>query len=875
MEKNSLLLPLFCALFLTPFFHGGLFASAFGVKDGSEQWGYIRVRPKAHMFWWLYKSPNRVNDPSKPWPIVLWLQGGPGASGVGIGNFEEVGPLDTFLNPRNSTWLQKTDLLFVDNPVGTGYSFVEDESALVKTDDEAALDLTTLLMKIFNRNKSLQNRVLYIVAESYGGKYAVTTALTALKAIESGMLKLKLGGVALGDSWISPEDFVLSWGPLLKDVSRLDNNGLAKSNRLARLIKQQLADGQFVEATNSWGQLEQVISDNSNNVDFYNFLLDNGMDPISTVSALQSTKGISLNRYSRYLNSRKFSPGGDGDLDTLMNDVIRRKLRIIPANVTWGSQSSQVFSSLEGDFMKPRIHEVDELLAKGVNVTVYNGQIDLICSTKGTEAWIQKLKWHGLKEFLSLDRTPLYCGNDTRTRGFTKSHKNLHFYWILGAGHFKLICFGGNVKAHIELIILQTLASWPILLWPQARYISAGHLASAFGTADGSEEWGYVEVRPKAHMFWWHYKSPYRVDDPSKPWPIILWLQGGPDSPVGTGYSYVEDVNLAVKTDEDAATDVTTLLKELFNGNKTLQESPLYIVAESYGGKFAVTLGLSALKAIEDGTLKLKFGGVALGDSWISPEDYVESWGPLLKTVSRINNGALTTSNSLVQEIRQQISGGLFEEATETWGELENVISNGSNDVDFYNFMLDSDSDPVSVVSALPTRMSTDISYSSYLDYRKSLSASSSAGLPALMNGVIRDKLKIIPAKVSWGGQDGIVFPAMAGDFMKPRIDEVDELLAIGVNVTVYNGQVDLICATPGTEAWIEKLKWGDLNKFLSMDRTPLYCDVSGGEHVTKAFTKSYMNFHFYWILGAGHFVPVDQPCMSLKMIGSITQSPN
>ena len=38
-----------------------------------------------------------------------------GASGVGIGNFEEVGPLDTDLKPRNSTWLQKADLLFVVN----------------------------------------------------------------------------------------------------------------------------------------------------------------------------------------------------------------------------------------------------------------------------------------------------------------------------------------------------------------------------------------------------------------------------------------------------------------------------------------------------------------------------------------------------------------------------------------------------------------------------------------------------------------------------------------------------------------------------------------------------------------------------------------
>lgn len=29
-------------------------------------------------------------------------------------------------------------------------------------------------------------------------------------------------------------------------------------------------------------------------------------------------------------------------------------------------------------------------------------------------------------------------------------------------------------------------------------------------------------------MFWWHYRSPYRTQDPDKPWPIVLWLQGGP-----------------------------------------------------------------------------------------------------------------------------------------------------------------------------------------------------------------------------------------------------------------------------------------------------------------------------------------------------------
>ncbi|KAF5819789.1 putative carboxypeptidase C [Helianthus annuus] len=420
--------------FFLPLFNGGL-AMAGGTPDGSEKWGYVEVRPKAHMFWWYYKSPYRTQDPNNPWPVILWLQGGPGASGVGTGNFEEVGPLDSFLKPRNSTWLTKADLLFVDNPVGTGYSFVEDENLLVKTDEEAATDLTTLLTEIFNRNETLQKSPLYIVAESYGGKFAVTLGLSALKAIEDKKLKLIFGGIALGDTWISPEDFVASWGPLLKDISRIDDNGLIESNSLVEKIKQQIANGKLKDATETWSDLEDVIDANTNSVDFYNFLLDSGMDPVS-MTATELVRTTPRKRYLRYLDSLKTSPGENGDLDLLMNGVIRKKLGIIPNDVEWGGQSGLVFQHLEGDFMRPRINEVDELLNKGVNVTIYSGQLDVICSTKGTHAWVEKLKWEGLKTFLSIDRIPLYCGHSKITKGFTKSYKNLHFYWILEAGHF-------------------------------------------------------------------------------------------------------------------------------------------------------------------------------------------------------------------------------------------------------------------------------------------------------------------------------------------------------------------------------------------------------------------------------------------------------
>ncbi|KAJ1296858.1 hypothetical protein BS78_01G334600 [Paspalum vaginatum] len=409
-----------------------------GTPDGSERWGYVEVRPKAHLFWWYYKSPQRTSTPTKPWPTVLWLQGGPGASGVGLGNFLEVGPLDVDLKPRNSTWLQKADLIFVDNPVGVGYSYVEDDSLLVTTDWQQAADATALLRALVQELPTLRSSPLFLVAESYGGKYAATLGASVARAVRAGELKITLGGVALGDSWISPEDFTLSYTPLLLSVSRLDDNAGGEASKKAQKIKDQIAAGQFEASQGSWIDLLDLIDTKSGNVDMYNFLLDSGMDPVSadtlTAGSSPTPSSVQAVKYSAYLVGSQGS--GSNTIDDIMNGVIKEKLRIVPKDLKWVEVSTAVYNALVNDFMKPRIDEVDELLSYGVNVTVYNGQLDVICSTDGAEAWVQKLKWDGLKSFLSLPRQSLYCGQSQGTKAFVRSYKNLHFYWILGAGHF-------------------------------------------------------------------------------------------------------------------------------------------------------------------------------------------------------------------------------------------------------------------------------------------------------------------------------------------------------------------------------------------------------------------------------------------------------
>jgi carboxypeptidase C (cathepsin A) len=66
-------------------------------------------------------------------PVLLWLQGGPGASSL-FGMFTEIGSfnVDSAFNivPREVSWNQDHHLLYLDNPIGTGFSFTNSLEAM-------------------------------------------------------------------------------------------------------------------------------------------------------------------------------------------------------------------------------------------------------------------------------------------------------------------------------------------------------------------------------------------------------------------------------------------------------------------------------------------------------------------------------------------------------------------------------------------------------------------------------------------------------------------------------------------------------------------------------------------------------------------------
>lgn len=169
------------------------------------------------MFYWLYYTTANVSTYTDR-PLVIWLQGGPGASSTGYGNFEELGPLDLDNNERDFTWVKDVNVLFIDNPVGSGFSYVDSSKYLTTDNKMIADDLVTLMKGFYKKHPEFKTVPLHIFCESYGGKMAAEFALELDRAIKKGEIESNLKSVGLGDSWIAPIVSVYSWAPLLLNM---------------------------------------------------------------------------------------------------------------------------------------------------------------------------------------------------------------------------------------------------------------------------------------------------------------------------------------------------------------------------------------------------------------------------------------------------------------------------------------------------------------------------------------------------------------------------------------------------------------------------------------------------------------------------------
>ncbi|AQK53807.1 carboxypeptidase C precursor [Zea mays] len=137
--------------------------------------GYVTVN-ETHgraLFYWFFEA---TASPDKK-PLVLWLNGGPGCSSIGYGEAEELGPFlvqkgKPELRWNNYSWNTEANLMFLESPVGVGFSYTNTSSDLLQLGDKiTADDAYKFLLNWFKRFPQYRSHDFYIAGESYAGHY--------------------------------------------------------------------------------------------------------------------------------------------------------------------------------------------------------------------------------------------------------------------------------------------------------------------------------------------------------------------------------------------------------------------------------------------------------------------------------------------------------------------------------------------------------------------------------------------------------------------------------------------------------------------------------------------------------------------------------
>jgi cathepsin A (carboxypeptidase C) len=113
--------------------------------------GWLDVGSK-HIFFWYFESQDKPTVD----PLLLWLTGGPGGSGM-IGMLQENGPC--LINEHgNGTvyneygWSKNANVIYVDQPAGVGFSYIDEGTPVPGDSFTAAQDMwvTSILHKAVN-----------------------------------------------------------------------------------------------------------------------------------------------------------------------------------------------------------------------------------------------------------------------------------------------------------------------------------------------------------------------------------------------------------------------------------------------------------------------------------------------------------------------------------------------------------------------------------------------------------------------------------------------------------------------------------------------------------------------------------------------------
>lgn len=382
-------------------------------KVKEKQWaGYLPVTDKndAFIYFWFFESQG---NPAKD-PVVIWLNGGPGSSSF-LGLFAENGPYkiqqdrpyvdNLYLVDNPYSWNKNASYLMIDQPAGTGLSYVTDPKESARTEQEATDQLYRGLQAFFERWPEYRERDLYIFGESFAGVYIPMLATVILDNNDREKKPhINLKGIGIGDGFVIPY------------IQESTYSDYAYAHGLIGLTEKQEADRLYDHCARAIKESQPVTTREADKI------CNRIEEYISKVSGGTNVYDVRLN--------------GDYNFDIigkyLDQPEVRKALYISPRVKTWKETSKRIAYLLEiGEqnsyaYLYPPLFET-------LPVLIYNGIYDMDCNFIGTDAWISALDWSYKEQFLQQERRPWL--NQGQLAGHVRSYRHLTQVLVLGAGH--------------------------------------------------------------------------------------------------------------------------------------------------------------------------------------------------------------------------------------------------------------------------------------------------------------------------------------------------------------------------------------------------------------------------------------------------------
>ncbi|KAI0108162.1 alpha/beta-hydrolase [Daldinia grandis] len=392
--------------------------------------GHVEITPEhnGNIFFWHFQNQHIANRQR----TVIWLNGGPGCSSED-GALMEIGPYrlkdENTLQYNNGSWNEFANLLFVDNPVGTGYSYV-DTNSFVQNLDDMASQFVTFLEKWYNLFPEYEHDDLYIAGESFAGQHIpyIAKAILERNKLPQTQTPWNLKGLLIGNGWISPPEQYEAYVSFA-----YEKNIVTKGSDLAARI-----EAQYRECK------KDLASSGAHRVD-----VDTCEKVLQEILRLTQTKGSGgnnecFNMYDVRLKDVYPSCGMNWPPDLEFVTPYLRKPEVVSAlhidqnkATGWAECNGLVGNALRGNAGKPSIEFLPDLI-KEVNVLLFSGAEDLICNHLGTEAFISNMQWNGGKGF------ELSPGNWAPRRdwtfegepaGFWQEARNLTYVLLYNSSH--------------------------------------------------------------------------------------------------------------------------------------------------------------------------------------------------------------------------------------------------------------------------------------------------------------------------------------------------------------------------------------------------------------------------------------------------------